>query len=125
MTFVVILAPALGCAALAPKTPEEIVGARALEQARALQAGDYDSALDYMTPAYRSSPRARDYQRNRAGSGGWQDVVLKWVKCDPESARCEVRLLIYVIRPPAVNTPLPVPLDDTWIEVDGVWYQYD
>lgn len=121
----VMAASGLGCAALAPQAPEELVGARALEQAEALKLGDYERALTYMTPSYQSSPRARDYQRNRAGSGGWEDIQLKWVRCDEEHGRCEVRLLIYAVRPPAFTSPVPVPLDDTWIKVDGKWYQYD
>lgn len=121
----VCLISGLGCAALSPKTPEEIVGDRALEQAEALRRGDHDAALAYMTPTYQSSPRAADYQRNRAGTGAWQKVDLKWVKCDQDSTVCDVRLIIYMLRPPAMNAPIPIPLDDRWIKVGRDWYQYE
>ena len=119
------LALGLGCAALSPKTPEERVGDRALEQAEALMAADYELAMGFMTPTYQSSPRSADYQRNRAGSGSWQKVDLKWVKCDEEYKACDVRLLITAFRPPAVTVPIQVPLDDIWVKIDGQWYQYD
>lgn len=121
----VYLALGLGCGTLTPQTPEEIVGDRALEQAEALRRGDYDAALAYMTPAYQSSPRAADYQRNRAGTGGWQKVDLQWVKCDLDYAFCDVRLIISMLRPPAMSFPIPIPLDDRWIKVGRNWYQYD
>ena len=121
----VITMAVMGCETLSPKSTEEVVGARAMAQAEALRTGDYDLALSFMTPSYQASPRARDYQRQRAGSGGWQNIELKWVRCDNEEARCEVRLLIYALRPPALTTPYPIPLDDTWIKINGKWYQYE
>ena len=121
----VCLTSGLGCTALSPETPEEIVGARALEQADALKRGDHAVALTYMTPTYQSSPRAGDYQRNRAGAGSWQKIELKWVKCDLNYTICDVRLLIYALRPPAMNVPIPIALDDRWIKVGRDWYQYE
>lgn len=122
---VVYLALGLGCGTLTTQTPEEIVGGRALQQAEALMVGDYKRALGFMTPTYQSSPRAAAFQRNRAGSGSWQKVDVKWVKCDPAYNACDVRLLITIMRPPAVTVPIQVPLDDKWVTVDGQWYQYD
>ena len=101
------------------------MGNRAVEQGSALMRGEYDVAMTYMTPAYQSSPRAADYQRNRAGSGGWRGIDLKWVKCDLEYTVCDVRLMILTMRPPAVTVPIAIPLDDQWIKVGGQWYQYD
>ena len=101
------------------------MGERALAQAEALRSGDYEAALQFMTPSYQASPRARDYQRNRAGAAGWTSVDLKWVRCDEIGTSCDVRLIIRAVRPPVTNTPLPIPLDDVWILVDGEWYQYE
>ena len=115
----------MGCSTFSTKTTEETVGTRAVQQAHALMRAEYDVALTYMTPTYQSSPRAADYQRNRAGSGGWQGVDLKWVKCDEGYTTCDVRLIILTARPPAVTTPVPIPLDDKWIKVGRQWYQYD
>ena len=122
---IVCLASGLGCATFSTQTPEKIVGGRALEQAEALRVGDYPAALAYMTPTYQSGPRAADYQRNRAGSGSWQKVDLKWVRCDADYIACDVRLLITAFRPPAVAVPIQIALDDKWVEINGQWYQYD
>ena len=119
------LGAGLGCAGLPSQTPEELVGGRAVAQAEALKSGDYEAALGFMTPTYQSSPRAADYQRNRAGSGGWQQIDLKWVKCDEGYNACDVRLIITTTRPPFVTTPIPIPLDDKWVKIDRQWYQYD
>jgi hypothetical protein len=121
----VCLASGLGCATPSTQTPEEIVGGRALAQSEALMAGDYEAAMVFMTPTYQSSPRAADYQRNRAGTGSWQKVDLKWVRCDADYNACDVRLLITAFRPPAVAVPIQIPLDDKWVIIDGQWYQYD
>ena len=123
--FAVGITLILGCAPFSPESPEDVVGGRALEQANALMLGEYELALTYMTPTYQSSPRAADYQRNRAGSGGWEEVDLKWVKCDQEYTICDVRLLISTLRPPAVTVPISIALDDKWIKVGRQWYQYD
>ena len=106
--------------------PEEIVGERAIAQANAVMVGDFDTGLGYMTPSYRESARAKDFKRSRSGATGWTNVDLKWVKCDdaPKPTRCEVRLLVTLMRPPAITTPITVPLDDVWIFVDDDWYQY-
>jgi hypothetical protein len=122
---IIYLALGMGCGTLTTQTPEQVIGGRALEQAEALRVGDYKTALDFMTPSYRASPRAADYQRNRAGSGSWQKVDLKWVRCDEEYIACDVRLIVTTYRPPAVTFPIQIPIDDKWVKVDGQWYQYD
>ena len=117
----------LACSNLINDEPaEEIIGARALEQARALMAGDFNGALQFMVPSYKNSPQAKDYVRSKSGATGWQDVSLKWVKCGGSGVkdRCEVRLIVKTMRPPATTSPILVPLDDVWLLVDGVWYQY-
>ena len=127
--FVLLLVYALlaACSSLGNARPaEEIVGERALEHARALMAGDFDGAIEFMIPTYKNSPRAKDFKRSKSGATGWQDVSLKWVKCDDGEVteRCEVRLIVKTLRPPAVMVPITVPLDDVWILVEGGWYQY-
>ena len=127
-TLVFVFSSLGACVSLEPATPEEIVGTRALEQARALMAADFDAAIKYMTPSYQNSDRSKDYRRSKSGATGWTDVSLRWVKCgdEPQEAtRCEVRLMVTLLRPPAVTTPISVPLDDVWILVGGEWYQYE
>ena len=130
MKFVLILAVLLstaGCAVFETRPPEEVVAERAMEQANYLMAGDFEAALEYMTPSFQNGPKAQDYRREKAAAPAWDDASVKWVKCDAddEVTKCEVRLLITVLRPPAITVPIQIPLDDTWILVDGNWYQFD
>ena len=123
----VVLASLAGCALFDDRLAEEVVAERAMEQANLLMAGDYEAALEYMTPSFQNGPKAQNYRADKAAVPSWRAAALKWVKCDPVDApeRCEVRLLVTVTRPPSMNVPIQVPLDDVWILVDGKWYQYD
>lgn len=174
----------VGCAT-SPNVPvEEQVGNRALKWANALIALDYDEALSFMTPSYRSGPRADGFMGEFSGAGYWQRAELKWVKCDeknslaaslddasvagsdadlgatageavaPDGAddcvvnvwndcgkklaapisqastavsssdRCEVRLILAVMKPPEMSMAMPIPYDMTWLNLEGDWYLY-
>ena len=117
-----------GCAGwLEPPSLEEVVGQRATQWAEALLAQDFNAALEMTTPGFRNSPRASRYQADFAGASWWQDVSLKWVRCeegeDPTS--CEVRQIIVLMRPPAVSSPIPIPYDSTWVKLDGSWFIFN
>ena len=125
--FVCGMAMLAGCASIDSRPPEEIVAERALEQVAFLMAGDFDNALSYMSPSYRNGGRAQFYSADKSGALSWQKADLKWVKCEdaPEPKRCEIRLLITVVKPPAIRTPIVVPLDDIWIKVENRWFMYE
>lgn len=40
------------------------------------------------------------------------------------SSRCEVRLILSVMKPPEMSIPLPIPYDAIWLNVEGMWYMY-
>jgi hypothetical protein len=40
------------------------------------------------------------------------------------SERCEVRLILTVMKPPEMSLPMPIPYEMTWLKVDGDWYLY-
>lgn len=113
------------CASFESKSPEEIVTERVLAQAEAFMALDYDLALTFMTPTYQKSPRASRFRAEFSGASWWQGVDMKWVNCEEaaEPSRCDVRVIIHMMRPPAVNTPIPIPYDMVWANIDGVWYR--
>ena len=115
-----------GCATVDNRDPEAIVGERVMQQMRAFMDLDYDLALGYMTPGYQQSPRAERFQGEFSGSGWWQDVTLKSVDCGEatDATRCSVRVIIMMMRPPAVRSPLPMPYDMTWVKLDGQWFHY-
>ena len=123
---VAALALMAGCAATPQVTTEEIVGQRALDWADALIAQDFDRALTFMTPSYQASPRADRYRGTFSGAGFWSSVELKQVECDlgADAGRCEVRVIINMIRPPELTREMPIPYDTTWVLLGDEWYQY-
>ena len=127
VVMAVVLVSTVGCAVFETRPPQEVIAERAVEQANYLMVGDFDAALKYMTPSFQNGPKAQDYRRHRAAAPGWSAARVRWVKCDPVDApeRCDVRLLVTVTRPPSINVPIEVPLDDVWILVDSKWYQFD
>lgn len=40
------------------------------------------------------------------------------------SSRCEVRLILSVMKPPELPTYIPVPYEAVWLNIDGTWYMY-
>lgn len=134
LTFVAVLMALSGCAALDSRPPEERVEERALAQATALLNEDYEEALQYVVPSYRSGDRARFYAAHYSGASFWTDVQVRWVRCDevPEPDRCSVRIWIFN-NPPIVAgrsnprgqaSDVPVSWETTWIKIDNQWYQY-
>lgn len=125
---VVMIVGLSGCAGgFQSPSPEEVVGQRAMQWAEALMAQDFDTALEMTTPGFRKSPRASRYRADFAGASWWQDVSLKWVKCEEgeEPLSCEVRQIIMFMRPPAVSSPMPMPYDTTWVKLEGSWYVFN
>ena len=65
-------------------------------------------------------------------------VVNAWESCGREltapfstsstmstySDRCEVRVILSVMKPPEMSFPMPIPYEVTWLNVDGTWYIY-
>ena len=122
----VILSLTLSCASNPPESAEEIVGNRALLWGELLMSQRYEDALQLTTPAFRNSPRAAGYQSDYAGATFWQNLELKQVACEPpeEPDVCEVRLIVTFQNKPAIPWPMPIPLDTSWMYIDGQWFVY-
>lgn len=186
----------LACALLAgcaspPQVPvEEQISLKTVQWADALIAQDYQLALTFMTPSYRSSPRAERFRADFAGASFWQSAEIKWVKCDEDntlvagsdddsgddskaviaelagageatsnensresaddcrvtswedcghqrvttpsvssavstsSGRCQVRLMLMVMKPPEMPYPTRIPFEVTWLNISESWYVY-
>lgn len=112
------------CAPIQPEKPEEVVARRALAWAGALMEQDYDLALSYATPAYQSSARSERFAANYSGAAWWTDAEVKSVSCEsgPEPERCDARLVISLMRPPATSFPIPIPYDLVWLRFGTQWY---
>ena len=40
------------------------------------------------------------------------------------SARCEVRLILSVFKPPEMSFSMPIPYEAVWLKIDGAWHMY-
>jgi hypothetical protein len=40
------------------------------------------------------------------------------------SARCDVRLILSVLKPPEMSFPMPIPYEAVWLKIGGAWYMY-
>lgn len=61
----------------------------------------------------------------------WEDCVQELVApfstattMSTRSDRCEVRLVLSVMKPPEMPFPMPIPYEVTWLKLEGVWYIY-
>ncbi len=121
-----LLAVLSSCTTVPEETTEDLVGQRAIEWAETLIELDYDRALTYMTPSYQVSPRADRYRGDFSGAGFWRSVTLHSVDCGESqpASRCNVRIIISMIRPPELTRETPISYDMTWVLLDGEWYLY-
>ena len=113
-----------GCASFETEPPEEAVARRALEWTDALMALDYELALTYATSTYQSSPRSERFAADYSGASWWQGVDVVRVECDdvPNPEKCESRLSIKLLRPPATSWPIPITYDLVWLRSGSEWY---
>ena len=110
------------CAAVGtPKTPEEVVAQRAQAHIDLLVAGNFEKALNYTTPAYRTGHGLINYTRRHAGVGSWNKAQVSSVVC--EGDRCEVAIEVtyQTFGSGFENTRSR---EERWIKVDRGWYVY-
>jgi hypothetical protein len=82
---------------------------------------------------------ASNADRSNSASAAADDCVVNvWEDCGQELAapfsttstmsthsdRCEVRVILSVMKPPEMSFPTPIPYEVTWLNVDGAWYIY-
>ena len=94
------------------------------------------SADDGVAVAARSASNA---DSTASATGAANDCVVNvWENCGQELAapfstsstmsahsdRCEVRVILTVMKPPEMSFPMPIPYEVTWLNVDGAWYIY-
>lgn len=124
--IVVLVLPGLaGCAAVAPKSPEEAVAERAKARWEHILAGDVESAWELYSPGYRSAVSARALAAKIANQRvRWTDAKFLGVACEPDI--CHPRFdVTYKYRVPVravgvvTNTRA---ITEDWIRVDGKWF---
>ena len=113
-----------GCAALQPKTPEEIVTQRVEARWDALIKGDFPAAWAYTQPAYRAIVKQADYAKTFGAGGQWRGVQVHQVSCEAERCTVRIRPTTRVTLPPFRGQELTGALDETWVREDGNWWYY-
>ncbi len=113
-----------GCAALQPKTPEEIVTQRIEARWDALIKRDFEKAWEYTQPSYRALVSQKDYRSRFGSAGQWKGVQVHQVKCEPERCTARLRLTSTVNIPPFHGNDLVGYIDEVWVRADGQWWFY-
>lgn len=103
-------------------TAENQVARRAQERLDAMMAGDFERALEYTTPAFRSGTTSNQYRNRYAGVGNWTNASVERVACEEERCNVTISVTYQMVRPNIENTR---PLDEVWITVGGDWYIYE
>lgn len=112
-----------GCGTVATvATDEEIVAQRAGEWLAAVRQRDFNGALQYTSPNYRSLTSMTTYSGMYAGAATWTDATVDRVTCEEQT--CEVRFMVsYELGRPRIENTRVLP--KTWIQLDGQWYIYE
>lgn len=114
-----------GCAVTGPaeqRSAEQVISERAEVRWQHLIRGDFESAYEYLSPAYRSGHSLRDY-RARHKPGLWTGAEVKSVTCrEPEICEVEVEVAYqYVAR---LGRPVAGKrvLRESWRKDAGEWW---
>ena len=113
-----------GCAALMPKTPEQVVTERVEARWAAVISGDFDTAWTYTQPGYRAVVKQKDYRKQFGGAGQWVGVQVHGVTCEAQRCTVKLRLTTKVFVPPFTGRDIAGYIDETWVREDGQWWYY-
>jgi len=106
-----------GCAAMAPRSPEEAVKARAQERWDALVKGDFGAAYRFMSPGSREVVSEKDYVA-ALRKGFWKTAQVEKVVCPTKDA-CEATVAIeYEFQGRRTKTPL----GESWVREGSTWW---
>ena len=118
-----------GCAATGEPAsgPADIipVDIRAEERWDRIVEGDFAAAYEYLSPGYRSSVSAVNYQRRMLLSRvTWQDAEVIGTECENEICKVRISLDYLLVKPvPGVDRlPRTQDIEEDWILVDGEWF---
>lgn len=112
-----------GCAAMAPKTPEQAVTVRAQARWDAMRADKFEKSYEYTAPTYRALKPFDSYRSQYGKASFWTDAKVFKVECSSATS-CVATISISVrnmtpIRPPNVLTTA---LHENWVLQQGSWY---
>ena len=113
-----------GCAALTPKTPEQVVAERAEARWAALIDGEFGKAWTYTQPGYRAIIKQKDYRKQFGRAGQWKGAQVHEVKCEAERCMVKIRLTTQFEIPNFVGKDEVGYVDEQWVREDGQWSYY-
>jgi hypothetical protein len=112
-----VLVALAGCAAVAPRSPEDAVRARAQERWEALLKGDFSAAYGFLSPGSREVVSEKSYV------GGlrkdfWKSAQVEKVDC-PSKDACQATVAIeYEFQGRRTKTPL----GESWVREGSNWW---
>lgn len=112
------------CAALQPKTPEELVAQRAEARWAALVAGEFERAWTYTQPGYKAVVAQKNYAKNFGAAATWRGAQIHEVNCEPERCKVRIRLTTQLNMPRFSKQEMVGYLTETWVREDGQWWFY-
>lgn len=113
-----------GCAAFAPKSPEDLVRERAQERWDALIAGDFEKAYGFLSPASRGVVSLPQFRASIGAAVSWKSAKVHSVVCE-QPDRCKVTMLVKyapMLPRPRVGT-IETSVDETWLLDQGQWWR--
>lgn len=113
-----------GCAAFAPKSPEDLVRERAQARWQALLAGDYERAYQFLSPGSRSVVSLDRFRGRHGNTVTWKSAEVFKVECgQPE--RCVATITIVyqplLARGSSIGSS-QTSVDEVWILDSGQWW---
>jgi hypothetical protein len=115
--MVVSLSGMLGCAAMKPATPEEVVRQRAQARWDALVKWDIKTAYGFLSPGSRATTTPEAYAASLR-EGFWKSATVTKVECASADS-CDADAIIeYDFQGRRTKTPLR----ETWIREGSEWW---
>lgn len=126
LTLVVILS-VQGCVIVRDsRPPEEIVAERAATHLELLRQQEWEQALAYTTPGFRSQTTPEQYSGRYGGVWMWKATRVGDVSCDgePVTDRCKVQTY-RTVSSPHLTGEIEHYSPKVWINVDRQWFIYE
>ena len=120
------LALVVGCAAMGPQAPEDVVKVRASARWAALLKPDMSAAYSYMAPGYRKVHDEQAYRMRRGSAVKWTGAEVVDVRC-PEATKCiaKVRIEAKPFLGRKFGDTIVTHAEETWLLEDGQWWLFE
>lgn len=114
----------VGCAALAPRTPEQIVQQRATDYWKARVAGQIDKAYAFSTPSYRKLRTPAQFKMQFGAGASVEHAEVTKVGCEAEKCTTQVKLGVKPALMGLKVGTIDTYMDEIWLFEDGQWWHY-